>query len=176
MSVARRGDMRRFVALSDLYGACLLNAEALLSEAKLLFAHRHFARAYALAYTGWEEVGKAQITGDFAYDMVAEEEFEAAYVDHKIKSAYNWRRFVLNVVDTQDSTIEYDRGKATKYFETRQTALYVNKTPDLKALSPVEAISKTVAETAISALSKELQEIRFYDAMNERMGSKSFLK
>jgi AbiV family abortive infection protein len=108
--------------------------------------------------------------------MVAEEEFEAAYVDHKIKSAYNWRRFVLNPTDIQDSTIEYERDKATKHFEARQTALYVGKTPDPKALSPAHAISETTAQSVIAALSKELEDIRFYDAMNERMGSKSFLK
>lgn len=172
----RSGDMRRFMALSSLYGVCLSNAEELLSEAKLLFDHRHFARAYALAYTGWEEIGKAQLTADFAYGMVSEKEFETAYVDHKIKSAYNWRRFVLNTIDTKDSTIEYDRAEAKAHFEARQAALYVNKTPDLKAISPAQEISEKVASSVIAALAKELEEIRYYDAINERMGSKSFLK
>lgn len=132
--------------------------------------------ALSLGYTGWEEVGKAQITADFAYEMVSEEEFEAAYVDHKIKSAYNWRRFVLNIMDIDDSTIEYDRAKATKYFEARQASLYVDKTPDFKALSPAQVISEETARSVIVALSIELADIRCSDAINERIGSKSFLK
>jgi AbiV family abortive infection protein len=172
----RTGDMRRFMALSRLYGVCLSNAEALLSEATLLFEHGHFARAYALAYTGWEEVGKAQLTGDYAYEMVSEKEFESAYSDHKTKSAYNWRQFVLNIENIDDSSIEYDRGKANEHFAARQNALYVNKTCDLHAVSPKESISEETAKSAIDALSKELSQIRLYDSINERMGSKSFLK
>lgn len=172
----RTGDMRRFMALGKLYDVCLANAEALLSEASLLFDHGHFARAYALAYTGWEEVGKAQLTADFAYEMVSDDEFEAAYSDHKIKSAYNWRQFVLNAEDIENSTIEYDRKKANEYFAARQKALYVNKTSSFQAISPQESISEETAKSVIQALSKELKDIRFYDFINERMGSKSFLK
>lgn len=168
--------MKRFSALVNLYGVCLKNAEALLLEAQLLFDHGHFARSYALAYTGWEEMGKAQITADFAYHMAAEEEFDAAFNDHKLKSAYNWRKFVINTKNIEDSTIEYDRATATKHFETRNTALYVGKTGDLRAIEPLVEITEEIAETILTALSRELDDIRTFAAMNERMGSKSFLK
>lgn len=124
----RRGDMRVYMSLLELYDACLRNANELLAEAHLLLRHGHVARGFALAYTGWEEVGKAQLVGDFANDMVAEEEFETAFKDHKLKSAYNWRHFVLNPTDLNDSTIEYHRSRAQAAFEKRQAAFYVGKT------------------------------------------------
>ena len=41
--------------------AALINASSLLSEAKLLLDHEHFARTYFLSVAGIEEVGKAAI-------------------------------------------------------------------------------------------------------------------
>lgn len=174
--VNHKGDFRRIMALTSLYKACLKNAEELLKEAKLLFDHGYFARAYALAYTGWEEVGKSQITADFASGMVSEDEFENAYKDHKIKSAYNWRKFVFDMKKPDDSKIEYDRAKANTYFEARQAALYVNKTQEYKELIPSQIVNKNSAESAINALEHELQEIFSAEMISERIGSNAFLK
>ena len=85
---ARHG-MQTIMSLCKLYSACMQNATDLLAEAELLFDHDHLSRAFALAYTGWEEVGKAQLVGDYSSQMVAEEEFEAAFRDHHLKAAYN---------------------------------------------------------------------------------------
>ena len=73
-----RGDMRVVMFLLELYDACLRNAAELLAKAKLLLNHDHAARAFALAYTGWEEVGKAQLVGDYANEMVADERFRGS--------------------------------------------------------------------------------------------------
>lgn len=173
-SRARRGDMRMVSALLDLYGACLRNASDLLAEAQLLLANGHVARAFALAYTGWEEVGKAQLVGDFTNEMVAEEEFEAAFRDHKLKVAYNWRRFVLNPEDVTDSTIEYDRSRAEVPFEKRQAALYVNKDSSLGPSLPRDAVSKLETESIITALEKELKEIRELDYLTGALAQSPF--
>lgn len=172
----RRGDMRVFMSLLGLYDACLRNANELLTEAQLLLSHGHAARAFALAYTGWEEVGKAQLVGDFANDMVAQEEFEAGFRDHNLKSAYNWRQFVLNTKNINDSTIAYDRSRAQAAFQKRQAAFYVEKDSDFKPLSPAENVTKEEAERIIRALDSELKQIREFDALTERIGSASFLK
>ncbi len=168
--------MRVFNALVAIYDACLENATDLLAEAQLLASHHHTARAFALALTGWEEVGKAQLVADFAYDMVAEEEFESAFRDHYLKSSYNSRQFVLNPADMSDSTIEYDRSRAVSAFRKRQEALYVEKTADLRPLTPKEAVAEEDVHAMISALESELKNIRRMDAVTERIGSRSFLK
>jgi AbiV family abortive infection protein len=171
-----KGDMRVAMRLFGLYDACLKNATALLSEADLLFKNGHYARAFALAHTGWEETGKSQIVADFLNQMVSEEEFEAAFKDHKLKSAYNWRRFVLNPANLADSTIEYDRSKAAAALQKRHSSLYVEKQNDCSPIAPENQVSKEGAHAVIEALRKELNNIRFYDAVNERVGSQSFLK
>jgi len=171
-----KGDMRIVMRLLDLYGACLKNAEALLSEADLLFKKGHHLRAFTLAHTGWEETGKSQLVADFLNKMVSSEEFEVAFKDHKLKSAYNWRRFVLNPANIADSTIEYDRNKATAALQKRHSSLYVEKNADFSPVLPESQVSKEEAQAVIEALRKELKNIRLYNVINERVGSQSFLK
>jgi hypothetical protein len=108
--------------------------------------------------------------------MVSEEEFDAAFKDHKFKSAYNWRKFVLDPKKPSNSTIKYDRGQASLALQKRHAALYVEKRQDFSPLPPNEQVSKEEAEQVISALRKELENIRRYDSINERLGSASFLK
>ena len=83
--------------LLRLYDACISNAEDLLTEAETLFERQHYARAYALAYTSLEEIGKAHIVADFWTGVVSEEEFYEAFRNHKLKAAYIqrlvWPRF-----------------------------------------------------------------------------------
>jgi AbiV family abortive infection protein len=171
-----KGDMRVVMRLLDLYNACLKNAEALLTEADLLFKNGHYARAFALAHTGWEETGKSQIVADYLNQMVSEEEFEAAFKDHKLKSAYNWRKFIFNPENTSDSTIEYDRSNAAAALQKRHASLYVEKLNDFTPVVPDRQVSMEEAGAVIKALQKELNNIRLYDSVNERVGSESFLK
>ena len=162
--------------LVKLYRACLDNAENLLSEACLLFEHAHYARAYVLAHTAWEEIGKSQIVADYAHDMVSKQEFEAAFKDHKLKSAYNWRQFELNPDDLPNSTITYDRSRAEATYGKRQQALYVEKASDYEPIEPKNEVPAQNAEVAIKAVKGKLSEIRKAGYLSERIGSKSFLK
>lgn len=171
-----KSDMRIVMRLLSLYDTCLKNAETLLSEADLLFKNGYHLRAFALAHTGWEETGKSQLVADFLNQMVSSEEFEAAFKDHKLKSAYNWRRFVLNPANVADSTIQYDRNKATGALKKRHSSLYVEKNIDFSPVLPESQVGKEEAQAVIEALRKELKNMRLYDAINERVGSESFLK
>ena len=171
-----KGDMRIVMRLLDLYSACLKNAEDLLIEADLLFKNDHYLRAFTLAHTGWEETGKSQLVADYLNQMVSSEELEAAFKDHKLKSAYNWRQFVLNPANLSDSTIEYDRNKATAALQKRHSSLYVEKNMDFSPILPESQVSKKEARMVIEALRKELNNIHTSDAISERMGSESFLK
>lgn len=168
--------LRRVSRLVALYDVCLQNARALQAEAELLLSNGFTARAFALAFTGWEETGKAQIVADFANGMASENEFDAAFRNHNLKVAYNRRQFILDPKDPARSAIEYDETGARQLFEGRQRALYVGKTADDAPIVPDQEISRVTAERAIAALKKELDDIRVFDAMNERIGSASFLK
>ncbi len=166
----------RWSQLQKLYDACLENAESLHTEANLLLENGHVARAFVLAYTGWEEVGKAQLVADFANGMAAETEFEDAFRRHNLKVAYNSRRFILDTHNVQLSTIEYESPKAKSLFDARNASLYVAKGTDDSALVPTDAISRKAAQEFVMALRKELDDIFLFDTVNERIGSASFLK
>lgn len=172
----KRHDFRIVMSLTTLYSACMKNATELLAEAELLFSHGHIPRAFALAYTGWEEVGKAQLVGDYSSRMISDEEFQAAFRDHHLKGAYNWRHFVLNPNNTTEGTIEYDRNRVNPHFAKRQAAFYVEKDAEMKPQCPGEAVAAEEAEAVISALKKEINQINKFDYINERIGSASFLK
>jgi AbiV family abortive infection protein len=172
----KRPNFERWCRLQNLYYACLDNASSLQDEAKLLLDNGHFARAFALAYTGWEEVGKAQLVADFANGMAAETEFEDAFRKHNLKVAYNSRRFVVNIGDVPLSTIEYEPSSAQLLFEGRNASLYVGKESDDSPLKPAELVSEKAATRAVTALRAELENIDRFDALNERIGSASFLK
>lgn len=85
-SVPGKVSLNRWVL--DLYAACLSNARDLLEEAELLASHGHAPRAYFLAYTALEELGKSQVVADYFNGLVSEAEFDAAFRDHVFKAAY----------------------------------------------------------------------------------------
>lgn len=171
-----RPGFRRYCRLVKLYDACLANARSLQQEAALLLANGFAPRAFALAYTGWEEVGKAQIVADFAGGLTALSEFKDAFRDHKLKCSYNSRRFELSASDRSRSVIEYDVSSARGTFEARQRAFYVGCDASDAPLLPTDNISINLAEQAVNQLQRELDRIRLFDAMNESIGSRSYLK
>lgn len=69
----------------EIYKAAHYNAVQLLKEAELLFRHRHFARAYVLAFTSLEEISKSQFAADVFTDLEKPLDFDRFYKDHKKK-------------------------------------------------------------------------------------------
>lgn len=172
----RKPDFARYSRLVDLYVACLRNARSHHDAAQALYQAGFAPQAFALAFTGWEEVGKAQIVADFANGMAAESEYEDAFRKHHLKVSYNSRRFELNITDLRASVIKYDASSAKPLFEARQRALYVSKDENDAAIVPHKQIPHSAVEQAIRRLLKELNDIDAQDAISERIGSASFLK
>jgi len=104
----RKPDFARYCRLVDLYIACLRNARSHHDAALALLQADFVPQAFAVAFSGWEEVGKAQIVADFANGMAAESEYEEAFRSHHLKVSYNRRRFELNSGDIRSSIIKYD--------------------------------------------------------------------
>ena len=168
----RKIDMR----LLDLYTACLKNARELLEESELLIAHEHHARAYFLAYTAIEELGKSQVVADYFYDIVTKSEFEAAFRDHKFKAAY-LNRYVQIPNDLKDEWfIEYDAKSSPGHMEARNRSLYIECLPEHVPQFPAHAISLESANELISTGTKYLAEIIRMEHLTERIGTKAFTK
>jgi hypothetical protein len=64
------------------------NAIALLQEAQLLSSKGRHARAFALACTALEEIGKSQYAADVYTGFVPPDDFEKFIRKHEFKSAY----------------------------------------------------------------------------------------
>jgi len=159
-----------------LYDACLNNATDLSEEADLLYKHGHYARAFALAITAYEEIGKSQIVADLFNDMVSENEFNDAFKIHEIKSAYNARKFILNMKNLDSSHIDYKLKSGKKYNKWRIAATYVDCFNEYKTQEPKNLISKENAKEAIDTVNHEIEEIHKMAYLTERIGSKSFMK
>jgi len=172
----KRPDFGRYCRLVDLYVACLKHARAHHDAATALLDAGFVSQAYAIAFTGWEEIGKAQIVADFANGMAAESEYDEAFRSHGLKVAYNSRRFELNVADIPASIIKYELASAKHLFEARQRALYVGKDDKDGPILPDTEIPRDAVEKAIKQLTRELDNIDMQDAISERIGSASFLK
>ena len=102
---------RHWKSVYELYRACLNNANDLAEEAELLYKHEHYARAVALSLVAMEEIGKSQIVADFYNGMVSNSELENAFRKHEVKSAYNFRKFVLDnmTIDLNSTLFLYTR-------------------------------------------------------------------
>jgi len=159
--------------LLRLYRACLRNAAALLAEAKLLLSHRHYARAYVLAFTAYEEIGKSQVVADFFEDVASKKEFDRAFQAHNPKVAYVRRAYLFDPA-TSNVTVDYDPASARNDFVSRSAALYVGCGDGYEPVEP--SVSETVAKKAVERVEHLLDEIFQYECITERVGSKSFTK
>lgn len=160
-------------ALLKLYAACLSNAQELVNEAELLLENGHIARAYALGFTAYEEIGKSQIVADRVDDIVSEAEFEEAFRSHTLKAAYVARHISLG---TEGATVVYDRNAVKAYYQARIAALYVSLGPDNKPETPSAKISREQAEGVIDTVKSELDSIVNAEWLNQRIGTKGLFK
>jgi AbiV len=74
------------------YARCHNNAVDLISDAEILLAAGKYARSLALAIMAWEELGKSQIAADYYSGVLTEQEYKAAFKEHRVKSSYLNRR------------------------------------------------------------------------------------
>ena len=170
------GKLRIDMRLLDLYSACLKNADELLKEAGLLFEAHHHARAYFLAFTAMEELGKSQAVADYFYELISKSEFEAAFRDHRFKAAYV-ERYVQIPTDLKSTWfIEYDTKSVTEHTKARNRSLYVGHSTDHSPQYPSEMISAEAASELITNARSYLSRIVRMEHITERIGTKAFTK
>jgi AbiV family abortive infection protein len=188
---------RSWPALLRLYRACMHNGESLLEDARLLFEAKRFPRAYALAFTALEEVGKGQLVADYLTDCASEAEFLDAFRKHETKAAYvaryvrlterpGWEEAVkaandvtqriVAILKRYEATIEYDTTEAKKLWSLRNAALYVCKDDNNLPRLPKDAVTETMAAGLIANVEELLHEIEHAEWLNDRIGSKALFK
>lgn len=156
----------------ELYRACLSNAYDLLYEADILLKEDCHARAYALAFTAAEEIGKALAVADWIYDQIPEEEFHDVFKKHHIKQAY-----LETIFCAAQGEQERDQAALKVDFILRTSALYVDKTNDGSPKGPWDAVTKESAVRMIEKVQEYLGSIMSAEWLNSpRIGAKALLK
>lgn len=162
--------------LLELYDACMNNAHGLINEAKLLLDNKHYARAFFLALTSFEEIGKGQMVADYFNDCITEEEFGNSFRDHSIKMSYNNRYISIPTDSKEPARLEYHPKNSKAFVEARMSALYVHYKGKYIPSTPEQQVDKKLAQTMIRRVEEEISSINFALYLNQRIGSKGLFK
>lgn len=161
--------------LWELIQSCWENVIDLLQDSEILFERSKYPRAYALAYTALEELGKYLIVCDYYNGLVSKVEFESAFRDHGIKPGYLFNKVVISM-DSQDKIV-YDTNRYKSYFQERNNAMYVGWDKDNEAvLLPKKHVNKEFAEMMIAKVKSQVESIVHAIQLNGRIGSKGLYK
>ena len=170
----KRKDLKKLLALIS---ACNKNITSLVNEAELLFNHQFYARSFAISYSALEEEGKYLLVCDYLEDMISEEEFQAAFHDHKLKIAYLNNNCDITETESGECnfTIVYDKKKYAPWFDERNRALYIDFN-DSQIFNPLEHITEDYAAQILQYAQRVVNERRKYEYISELFGSKAFYK
>lgn len=170
----------------EIYRAAHNNAVDLLEEAELLFDHKHFDRAYALAFTALEEISKSQFAADVFTGLYKEDDFNKFYRNHRSKiRQMAWAHSDANEYPHNLKWIGPDIDDVVKMnpqkpdFQKRQDALYVGIDFEKhKLIRPIEQVSEADAKGIIRVVEVALE--RIWDVSGEfggnQIGTKGFMK
>jgi len=152
----------------DIYRWAEANAFALLDDANVLASQGRFARAFALASTALEEIGKSQYAADVCTGFLPPDGFDKNIRDHRLKSAYASRYVELGSLV---QPLLKDKGVARELFARRNDALYVSAVNEID-----NSAFENDATTMIDYCGTWLERIRCQEEIAERIGTKAFLK
>lgn len=152
----------------DTYRRAGDNAASLLEEAHILSSVGRHSRAFALAATALEEIGKSQYAADVYTGFIPHEGFETNIRDHRLKTGY------ANRVVQFGTIIEpflRDKDTAETVFQRRNDSLYASSSN-----MPDDAVFEDDAHTMIDYCEAWLDRIRRQEEIAERIGTRAFLK
>jgi AbiV family abortive infection protein len=165
--------------LWNLRDACMKNAKLLLSEASFLYRQKHYARAFFLAYSSLEELGKYLVVCDHITGMASSSEFQEAFKAHTLKIAYAHNNAQLVFDRNRKVTgaiLVYDRAKYKEWTKYRNQSLYVGIDELNRPLMPSQHVDITTAKKMIERSRKEIRTIIEMEAISEQIGSAAFYK
>ena len=152
----------------DAYHWAADNAVLLLEDARILASAGRHARAFALACTALEEIGKSQYAADVSTGFVPPDDFEKIIRKHEIKSAYSSRYVELGALI---QPFLKDKQIADELFKRRNDALYSSPTNQID-----DAAFEQDAATMIDYGLTWIDRIKGQEEIAERIGTKAFLK
>jgi len=144
------------------------NAVELIADARILAKEGRHARAFALACTAFEEIGKSQYAADVYTRFIPADGFERKMLDHKLKTGYA-ARVVQSAEFLEPFLRDKDTGK--KVFRRRNDALYASPANQID-----NAAFEDDAATMISYCEAWIEHIRRQEEIAERIGTNAFLK
>ncbi len=157
-----------------IYSKAHNNAVSLLSEAELLYKHKHYARAYLLAFTGLEEISKSQLAADVYTGFIQEKDFWSKFDKHSQKiRLMGWAS--TDAENYRDLESEDYIEITLPDLKNRMKALYVDLEKG-QVIAPTESISEKDAKSLIHTLRVAIERIMETVFYTERIGSKGFLK
>jgi AbiV family abortive infection protein len=164
--------------LLQLYETCLANARDLLEDAEALLERGSAPRAFALAFTAYEEIAKSQLVADFYHDVVTEAELEAGFRSHPMKLAYLVRVLRISALEDgrTEATIDYDIRKLSPLTALRNDALYVGYGTGYEPRLPTSAVTADQAREMIEMVEAELGQIGWAEEHGETIGSRGLFK
>ena len=145
------------------------NAVNLIQDAKLLLQNSRYARAFAVAYAAFEEIGKSQFAADVYSGFIPKEQFEKMLKNHHFKGAYTKRTVLLH--SSHDLSLNLDDQAAAFMFELRNDALYASATHEVK-----NEDFKQDAKTLTTYCEQWIELIVVSEQLSERIGTKALLK
>lgn len=148
------------------------NAEELIEEARILYKHEKYARAYFLGYTANEEISKGQIIADFIMGVCSEKEFLDSFKYHNQKSSYT--NLVVNLKEPY--TLQYSDVNGKVFSEQRNNSLYVGFDNSKNINLPKDYIKKEDSDQIIQFSDNRLINIYRVEEFNGRIGSKAHFK
>lgn len=161
--------------LWELINSCRKNVFELVQDSEILFLNTRYQRAYVLAFTALEELGKYLIVCDYYNGSVSKQEFEKAFHHHGIKPGYLFNN--LEISENSPLKIIYDEKKFEPYLQLRNNAMYVGWHKKTEVVNkPEEEIDKETAEYMITLVKKQFNSIQFAEELNGRIGSKALYK
>ena len=166
----------------EIYKSAHNNAADLLKEAELLFAHKCFSRAYALAFTALEEISKSQFAADVFTGLRTKEDFEKFYKNHKHKiNGVEWVHFDANSYPYNLKWIGPDIDDLERInpqkpnFRKRLESLYVGIDLD-RITKPEEQVTQEDAKEMIRLVEVALERILAVEFDGNQIGTKGFMK
>lgn len=145
------------------------NAVELVADARVLHKSGRFARAFAIACTALEEIGKSQFAADVYTGFSPPHEFVKMIRDHRFKSAYATRAVVFSFL--VEPNLHLDGDTAEELFQLRNDALYASPVTEI-----ADANFEDDATTMIEYCETWLETIVRMEMLAERIGTRAFLK
>lgn len=167
----------------EIYYQAHNNAIDILSESKILFENKKYARSYFLAFSALEEISKSQHAADVFTGFIKEEDFLKVYKEHKEKiSRVEWAHLDANSYPHNQIWLGPEIEDIKKIapeqplWDKRQKSLYVDVI-NKKIVAPKDQISKDDAQGIIHIIEVAIFKIlEITEYFGHQIGTKGFIK